>query len=143
MKNVEHIEVISNPNCHDLPLDNTTSLSRSDDPGGDSDSCEMQANQFGPPMEDHTEMNLQLQEDGEVDLGFGTRKPGQILPHVAERHRENLRPSNGTAEDAGQDEELLVIDLNQEDVKTMLEIEQDITDMSEDAPMIPPDSRKK
>ncbi|XP_072045277.1 uncharacterized protein [Amphiura filiformis] len=131
LRNVEQVEVISNPNCH-LPLDNRTSLRRSEL----SDSSEMHANEFGPPVEDHSETDLQM-SDG--DLGFGTRKPGRILPHVAARHRENLTTNGGDNEEQGQ--ELLIIDLNQEDVNTMQELEQDITDTSEDAPMIPADSR--
>ena len=142
LRNVDQAEVISNPSCH-LPLDNTTSLKRSNDTAeaqnGKPAACAL-VNEFEPPVEDSTETETQL-SDGEVDLGFGTRNPGKILPHVAERHKENiLKKAIGDPE---QDEELLVINLNYEDVTTMQELENDITDTSEDAPMIPSPSAGK
>ena len=144
LRNVDQAEVISNPSCH-LPLDNTTSLKRSNNSaeaenGQLAASCEL-VNEFAPPVADSTETETQL-SDGEVDLGFGTRNPGRILPHVAERHKENI--TQKAAGDPEQDEELLVINLNYEDVNTMQELENDITDTAEDAPMIPsPSTRKK
>ena len=135
MRNIDQADVIGNPNCPDLPLDNTVMLTGS---------ARGEARQNGDKVEktycEMTEMpnaSGNRSEDDEIDLGLGTQKPGLVLTHVSDRHKQNL-PKYGNPE---LDEESLMINLNYDDVNTMNDIDQDITDISEDAPMIP--SNKK